>query len=205
MSLSPPQKNVQTPRDYRKTNVVATIEIPTPSLGLLLPLSPILIFTPQKLEALQSSSCSMAGEEGRVTEDHGRDHPPGPVCQGVEQKGVRAENHCRGWPSLSPLSPQFSASGVQCVTRRKLGVPSPPRNQCCPVGLVQCVPSICPRPSPGESWKKSGRIPTTGPAGWVALGRWKEEPEGSAYPVTEASAPRAGPAHLQRRCLSGMG
>lgn len=120
------------------------------------------------------------------------------------QKEARAEDHCRGLAFLVPLVP-LNSGGVQCVTRRSWGVPSPPRNQCCPVGLVQCVPSIRPCLSLGDSWKKSGRIPTTGPAGWVELGRWEEEQEGSTYLVTESSVPWAGPAHLQRHCLLGMG
>lgn len=147
-----------------------------------------------------------------MTEDHSGDHPQVQCVRGQNRRkpGLRTAVEV-GLPCPSQVpAPILSWRRPVCDKKKAGGHRHLPGTSVVQwalssVCLVQCVPSFCPRSPPGDSWKKSGRIPTTGPAGWVELGRWKEEAEGSVYLVTEASAPRAGPAHLQRQCLLGMG
>lgn len=88
--------------------------------------------------------------------------------------GVSTREHLS--PFFVLLTPQIlSQWGPVCAGKREAGGHSlPSRNQCCPAGPdaprghVQCLPCICPHPPPRDGLKRSERVPSTGPAGWVA-------------------------------------
>lgn len=102
----------------------------------------------------------MAGGRG----GRGQESPPGPVFQRIEEGEAKAKDHSRSKnkatrehpPFLVLLIPRLLASGVQCVTEREAGEAtafSPGTSVVqwgpgAPIGLIQCLPYICPHLTP---------------------------------------------------------
>lgn len=142
----------------------------------------------------------------------GQGSPPGPGCRGRNRRkpGLRTTGGVRH-PS-PPRPPQFlSWQSPVCDRKEAGGHGRLPRNQCCPVG-PRYSRGPCPVCALHCGWLREVRQGPNPRASWVGGAREtegrKEEQEGSVYPVTEASAPWAGPAHLQKAlplgdCKSG--